>query len=88
MLLGTLVDDRIVGLQIQYPDMKDIPLRQLFTNHALTARISPGYLLYWRISFWDEIWDEYPEGTYGENPQQPSSGSVSVTAVRWSTVII
>ena len=86
---GTLVDDRIVGLpKYSIPILKDIPLlQQLFTNHTLCTYFSwifiiLTYIIFYRTKYGMNI------RACGENPTAASSVGVSVTTVRWSTIMI
>lgn len=86
---GTLVDDRIVGLpKYSVPVLKDIPvLQQLFTNHTLCTYFSwifivLTYIIFYRTKYGMNI------RACGENPTAASSVGVSVTAIRWSTILI
>ena len=86
---GTLVDDRIVGLpKYSIPILKDIPiLQQLFTNHTLCTYFSwifiiLTYIIFYRTKYGMNI------RACGENPTAASSVGVSVTTIRWSTIMI
>lgn len=86
---GTLVDDRIVGLsKFSIPILKDIPIiQQLFVNHTFCTYFSwffiiLTYIIFYRTKYGMNI------RACGENPIAASSVGVSVTAIRWSTILI